>query len=254
MSFKMKINIIILAIVILCLGSYFIISKLFDDLETQLFEKCRIEALTGAKSMSLAMKVMLDGKLLNENQLFDTSYKPIKDSQPKKYHTLYDQIFDKFIQPLEDEYLRDPDIVYAILIDKNGYIPTHNSKYSKPETENCEQNLLYARSKRIFATSPGIKEALQYKGNTTFKLLYNRDIEDKIWNIGAPVFVNDKHWGAFLIGISTERINRLMNQMLILIITIMFIIIGLGMIVGLAVMPRKLFMTYEEEEGDAPRY
>ncbi len=252
MSFKMKINLIVLAIIILCLGSYFIISKLFDDLEAQLFEKCRIEALTGAKSMSLAMKLMIEGKILTENELFDTQYKLIEDSRPPKYHTRYDQIFDKFIQPFEDEYLRDQDIAYAILIDKNGYIPTHNSKFAKPETENCEHNLLYARSKRIFASSPGIKEALQFKGNTTFKLLYNRDTDDKIWNIGAPVFVNDKHWGAFLIGVSTERIDRLMNQMLILIITIMFIIIGLGMMVGLAVMPRKLFMTYEDE--DAPHY
>ena len=252
MSFKMKINIIILATLILCLGTYFIISKLFDDLETQLFEKCRIEALSGAKAMGLSMKIMLDGRIITEPELFDTTYVPIAGSDPLKYHTRYDQIFDKYIQPFEDEYLRDPDIAYAILIDKNGYIPTHNSKYSKPETQDCEQNLLYARSKRIFATSPGIKEALQYKGNTTFKLLYNRDLDEKIWNIGAPVFVNGKHWGAFLVGVSTDRINRLMNQMLILIITIMFIIIGLSMITGLAVMPRKLFVNYEDE--DAPRY
>lgn len=252
MSFKMKINFIILAAIILCFGTYFIISKLFDNLEDQLFEKCRIEALTGAKTMSDIMKLMLDQKILTEADLFDTNYAPIEGSNPRKFHTRYDRIFDKYMQGIEDEFLRDPDIEYAILIDKNGYIPTHNSKYSKEENENCEYNLLYCRSKRIFATSTGIKEALQYKGNTTFKLLYSRDIEDKIWNIGAPVKINDRHWGAFLVGVSTERINRLMNQMLILIITIVFIIISLSMVVGLAVMPRKLFMSYDDV--DAPKY
>ena len=254
MSFKSKINIIILSSVILCFGTYFIISKIFNDFETQLFEKCKIEALTGAKTMSKMMEFMIETGVVSEKDIFDTNYIEIKGSNPRKFHTRYDRIFDKHLQGIEDEFLRDPDLEYAIIIDKNGYIPTHNSKYAKPENQNCEQNLLYCRSKRIFANSPGIKEAIKYKGNTTFKLLYSRDIEDRIWNIGAPVHVNGKHWGAFLIGVSKDRVTRIMNQMLILIITIMFVILGMSMFAGLAVMPKKLFMTYEDDDTDAPHY
>lgn len=250
MNFKNKVALIFGLCIVLCVGSYFIISLIFEKLEDQLFEKARIEALTGARTMSSLLEFMLDRRILTEKQIFDTRYRLIPGTKPKKYHTLYDTIFDRYILKIEDEYLRDPDIDYAILIDRNGYVPTHNSRYSKPVTGDLKHDLANSRSKRIFGDTPGIKEALKYNGDETIRVLYNRDTGEKMWNVGAPVFVKKRHWGAFLIGVSLQRVTVIKNQMLILIIVTMFAIISLSLLAGLAVMPRKLFQSSEK----APRY
>lgn len=250
MNFKNKVALIFGLCIILCVGSYFIISMIFEKLESQLFEKTRIEALTGARTMSSTLEFMLDRRVLTEKELFDSNYRLIPGSKPEKYHTKYDAVMDRYILSIEDEYLRDPDIDYAILIDRNGYVPTHNSRYSKPVTGNLQQDLINSRTKRIFGESPGIKEALKYNGSETIRLLYNRDTGEKMWNVGAPVYVNKRHWGAFLIGVSLQRVTVIKNQMLILIIVTMFAIISLSLLAGLAVMPRKLFQTTEK----APKY
>jgi hypothetical protein len=246
MSFKNKVALIFSLCILLCVGSYFIISMLFEKLENQLFEKSRIEALTGAKAMSEIMEFMIQADILTLDDILDTNYQKISGTEPQKYRTRYDHVFDKYIQKIQDEYLRDPDVDYAILIDRNGYVPTHNSRYSQIIENDPQKNLLLNRTKRNFGNYPAIKQALQYHGNDTTTLLYDRDTGERIWNVGAPVRIRGNNWGAFLIGISMQRVNIIKNQMLILIIVTMFAIISLSLLAGLAVMPRKLFINPDE--------
>ncbi|PKL36209.1 MAG: hypothetical protein CVV44_18505 [Spirochaetae bacterium HGW-Spirochaetae-1] len=250
MSFIRKVMLIVGICIVLSVGSYFIISMIFEKLEDQLFEKCRIEALSGARAMSEVMELMVKAGMLKEEDIFDTNYIRIEGINPPKYHTRYDLIFDQHIQLIQDEYLKDPDVDFAILIDKNGYVPTHNLKYSQPSTGKLQHDLYHSRSKRNFATYPAIKQALQYNGNDTTTLLYDRDTGEKLWNIGAPVRLHNRHWGAFLIGVSMQRVNIIKNQMLILIIVTIFAIISLSLLAALAVMPRKLFTG----PRDTPQY
>ncbi len=250
MDLKKKIMLILGFCVILLIGSYIIITKMFDRIEEQLMEKCSIEAMVGAKVMSEVMHFIVTAGILTEDDILDTSYVKIPGTKPQKYHTRYDRVFDRYMQEIQDEFLNDPDVEYAVLIDKNGYIPTHNSKYSQKETGNYKKDLVYSRSKRNFASYPAIKQALLYKGHGTKRLLYKRDTGETMWNIGAPVWFQGKHWGAFLIGVNLQRINTIKNQMLILIVTIMFVILSLTMLAILAVMPRKYFPS----DLDVPRY
>ncbi|MCU0849106.1 MAG: HAMP domain-containing protein [Spirochaetes bacterium] len=241
MDLKKKIILIVSFCLFLCIGAFIIISSLFDNIERQLLEKCRIEAHIGAAVMTELMELMIQRNLLTENDIFDTNYVPIPGTRPTKYHTRYDLIFDQFIQKIEDEFLLDPDVVFSILIDKNGYVPTHNTRFSQSETKNYARDINFSRSKRNFADSPAIKTALLYRGEGTVKLYYVRDTGEMMWNIGAPVKVKGKHWGAFLIGVSLQRIEAIKNQMVILIITVMFVILSLTMLAILAVIPRKYF-------------
>lgn len=250
MDLKKKILVIIGFCIILSSGSFIIINSMFSKIEDQLFQKCRMEALIGARVMSDMMEFMLMRKLLTEAEIMDTDYVRIPGSNPPKYSTRYDKVFDANIQRIEDEFLFDSDVNYAILIDRNGYVPTHNSKYSKPQGPDVKQNIMFSRSKRNFGTDSGIREALQYRGYGTVKMLYSRDTSETIWNIGAPVRVRGQHWGAFLIGVSLQRIEAIKNQMVILIVTLMFVILSLTMLAILAVIPRK----YLPEDLNTPKY
>jgi hypothetical protein len=63
-----------------------------------------------------------------------------------------------------------------------------------------------------------------------------------MWNIGAPVLLQGKYWGAYLIGISLQRIDIIKNQMIIIIVTIMIINLSFTLLIILAVIPRKYLM------------
>jgi len=252
MNFKSKLMLILILCLVSCIGAYFIITKMYDNLENQFFEKCRIESKTGARIMSEMMEFMVKNNILKEAELFDTNYKEIKGTNPKKFYTMYDAVFDKYIQNIEDVFLKDPDIDFAVLIDKNGYISTHNRKYSKNETKDYKTDLINSRSKRIYISFPAIKKALGYRGNDTIKTLYHRDTGEIMWNIGAPVKFREKHWGTFLIGVSLERINALKQSMSIMIIVVMFIILGLTLLAIIAIIPKKLLakeMDIKSGEG-----
>ena len=85
-----------------------------------------------------------------------------------------------------------------MLVDRNGYLPTHNSKYTQPLTGDYKTDLVGNRTKRIFDHDVGIKAARSLKGLLTQP--YERDTGEKMLDISAPVYVKGKHWGAFRIG------------------------------------------------------
>src|SRR6056297_80232 len=249
MNLKNKILIILSLCLLLCLGTFFIIVRTFDNFEKQLFEKCRIEALVGARVMSDTIDMLIRHGQLTRTQVFDTNYIAIADTNPQKFHTSYDRVFDKNIQTIQDEFLEDPDVEYAVLVDRNGYVPTHNSKYSKPETDNMNKNLQQSRTKRIFNDSVGIKAA-RFKGEGTIKQLYYRDTGETMWDIAAAVHVRDKHWGAFRIGVSLERINEIKNQMIIIVGMTILVILSRNMVMRFLVLARKLY----DSDLDVPKY
>jgi hypothetical protein len=240
MRFKNKVLLILGFCLLICAGSFFIIKKMFDNLEDQLVEKCRIEALTGARIMGEIIEIMIDGKIINEKDVFDTNYVKIPGTDPGKYNTRYDKIFEKYIQRIQEEYLKDPDLIFAVLMDKNGYVPTHNLKFSHPISGDKKKDLFYSRSKRIFSDNRAIKDVIDYRGPDTKKSLYKRDTGESIWNIGAAVSVRGEHWGTFLLGVSLNRVEEIKNQMMILIIAVMFVILSLTMLSILAVIPKRM--------------
>jgi hypothetical protein len=247
MDLKKKIIIIVAFCLVLSVGAIVIIIKIFDKTEDQLLQKCRIEALIGAKVMSTFMQMMTETNQLTLDQIMDTNYVGIKGTDPKKYTTQYDALFDATIQKFEDEFLNDEDVVFSILIDKNGYVPTHNSKYSRPLGKDRDKNLYYSRSKRNFADKPEIREILKYHGESTVKYLYHRDTGEVMWNIGSPVFLRDKYWGAFLVGISLHRIDIIKNQMVIITVTIMIIVLSFTLLIILAVIPQKYLVPAQDK-------
>jgi hypothetical protein len=239
MSLRRKIILAITFSLISCFGAYLIISKIFSNLENQLYEKCRIEALTGARAMSEIMYFMNKSNMISKDDLFDTNYIEIPGTNPKKYHTRYDMVFDKWIQDIEDQFLQDSEVEFAIVMDKNGYVPTHNKKYSKPQANNYARDVMYSRTKRNFYEYEGIKRILSYDGDSAIKELYERDTGETLWNIGAPVRLYGKQWGSFIIGVNLTQIDSIKNQMLLLIIITMSIILVLTNLVIIAMLPRR---------------
>jgi hypothetical protein len=248
MSLRRKIILAIAFSLLSCLGCYLIINKIFGNLENQLYEKCRIEAMTGSRAMSEIMYFMVKNNMLTKDDIFDENYIEIPGTNPKKYTTRFTNVFSKWIQGVEDQFLLDTEVEFAILVDKNGYVPIHNSKYSHPPTNNYAKDVVYSRSQRNFSAYEGIKKILNYNGDSAIKELYQRDTGETLWNIGAPVRLYGKQWGSFIIGVNLTNIDKIKNQMLVLIIITMTVILATTNLIILMMIPRRYDTGSEEDK------
>jgi HAMP domain-containing protein len=198
-------------------------------------ERGKIEAILGARITGRILEEAIDNGVLSVNDVFDTEYKEIPGFEPPKYHTEYDFYLDKALLSIEDEFLEDESVVFAIAVDVNGYLPTHNTRYQQPISGDVEKDKVGNRTKRIFNDPVGIKAAQNLKEG--FLQVYERDTGETMWDISAPIMVKGKHWGAFRIGFSlakTEQQKEALQQSLfltlmsVLIISIIAVIVAVG--------------------------
>ncbi|MBV8679306.1 MAG: methyl-accepting chemotaxis protein [Aquitalea sp.] len=145
------------------------------------------------------LQAILHDQLKAGINVFDQRYQAIAGSKPAKYHTCYDDQLAGRVQPLYDALARD--IVggrFCLLVDSNGYAPTHNSWYSQAVTGDEQKDLVNSRDKRIFADPAGLKSAR----NTQPFLLhtYMRDTGEILSELALPVFLDGRHWGGLRLG------------------------------------------------------
>lgn len=136
---------------------------------------------------------------LSESDLFDRDYQPVDGTNPQKYATHYDQFTDRALPPIQEAALNNDDnVVYAIVTDPNGYVPTHNNQFAHPPSGNYQTDLVKSRSKRLFNDRTGAR-----CGCHTDRMLlqtYKRDTGEIMHDLSVPIFVNGRHWGGFRIG------------------------------------------------------
>ena len=224
LSVKIVGSLIMVMIVIMAAFSVYFVSSRTANMEQELLSKGRILAQTGAKSMERILQEALSSGQLSTDQLFDEHYLPIPGTLPQKYHTRFDRFTDGAIQGLEDEFLKDDQVVFAVLVDRNGYLPTHNSKYSAPLTGDQAMDRTGNRTKRIFNDEVGLAAARNRQ--PFLKQVYLRDTGERMWDLSVPVYVGGKHWGGYRIGFSMQRTeqkaavlrNQVVGSMLVMLI------------------------------------
>ncbi len=99
---------------------------------------------------------------------------------------------------MDKYYKKSERIAFVVAVDRNGYLPTHNSRYSQPLTGDRQKDLVNNRTKRIFNDKTGLAAAR----NTQPYLLqrYFRDTGEVMYDLSVPIFIKDRHWGAIRFG------------------------------------------------------
>jgi methyl-accepting chemotaxis protein len=152
-----------------------------------------------ATRASVRMERWIADKETTEEKLFSFFYYPIPKTDPSKFNTDWDQLSDRDLLAIEEAVLvKSATILYAIVCDKNGYVPTHNQRYSLPLTGNPASDLLNNRTKRLFQDRTGFAAA---RNEAPFLIQrYQRDTGEVLAEVSVPLYVNDKHWGAIRLG------------------------------------------------------
>ena len=172
--------------------------RLKEMMEEELQAKGKAKTQFGARMMERILGQAISSGKLTLADLFDEDYQPIPGTNPQKYHTRFDRFCDATLTNKQDEFLNDSQVVFAILIDRNGYLPTHNSRYTQPLTGDYDKDLKGNRTKRLFNDKVGLAAAKNEK--EVLVQVYNRDTGERIWDISSPIYIQGQHWGAFRIG------------------------------------------------------
>jgi HAMP domain-containing protein len=233
---SLKVNLVIL--VVMVAGTYYLVTRQRQSLEEELLNRGKIQSIVGAKMIGMILEEAIDNGVFSINDAFDTNYEQIGSFDPPKFHTKYDSYLDKAILGIEDEFLLDKSIVFAVAVDKNGYLPTHNSRYQKPITGDREKDKVGNRTKRVFNDPVGIKAAKNVtKG---FQQVYHRDTGVTMWDISSPIFVKGKHWGGFRIGLSLEVIDKAKRQLMNTLVGIMGVIFFISILLTFIIVNSSL--------------
>lgn len=157
-----------------------------------------------AAELSATFEQELHSGAITRQQLFDDHYEPIAGSDPLQYMTGFVAMTDRVVMPVIESLLdNDKRIVFCAAVDKNGFLPTHNKKFSHPQRAGeTEWNTANCRNRRIFNDRTG----LACGRNTKPFLLqtYRRDMGNGnhvlMYDCSAPIFVKGQHWGGFRMG------------------------------------------------------
>ncbi|HEX2117072.1 MAG TPA: methyl-accepting chemotaxis protein, partial [Alphaproteobacteria bacterium] len=135
--------------------------------------------------------------------LFDEDYKPIAGTNPQQFMTRFVALTDRALPEIQEPILAsDPKIVFGAALDRNGYLPTHNRKFSQPQGSDVAWNTANCRNRRIFNDRVGLAA-----GRNTKPFLvqtYRRDMGGGKFalmkDVSAPITVQGRHWGGFRLG------------------------------------------------------
>ncbi len=137
------------------------------------------------------------------DQLFDEQYRPIEGSNPQQFMTAFTSFTDQVLPELQEALLgSDRRIAFCCAADRNGYMPTHNKRFSQPQGADPVWNAQNARNRRIFDDRTGITSVRNRK--PVLLQTYRRDMGGGVFatmnELASPIIVSGRHWGGFRVG------------------------------------------------------
>ena len=133
--------------------------------------------------------------------MFDNDYVAIEDTDPMQYRTRFLSVLEDVLPPIQETLLAsDPRMTFCAAVDRNGYLPVHNRKYSFPQRPREQAwNTANSRNRRIFDDRAGLAAARNVRPYII--QVYPRDMGNGITiimrEIDAPIRIFGKHWGGF---------------------------------------------------------
>ena len=165
------------------------------------------EVKNRAALASNAFESAISSGAISMVELFDQNYRPIEGSDPQQFMTSFTTLTDKLLPAIQEPALEfDPRVVFCAAIDRNGYIPTHNNKFSNPMGDDPVWNMANCRNRRVFDDAVGLKAG---NNKEPFLLqIYHREmgggVVTTMKDISAPIIVGGKLWGGLRLAYSTE--------------------------------------------------
>lgn len=162
--------------------------------DTPLIEK----VIGAAAQVSRLFEEALDSGAITMADLFDENYVPVPGTNPQQYMTRFVELTDRLLPQVQEAMLKClPKAALCAAVDRNGYLPTHNARYSHPQGADPVWNAANCRNRRMFNDRTGLAAG---RNRRRFLLqTYRRDMGGGRFvymkDLSAPILVRGRHWG-----------------------------------------------------------
>ncbi len=170
-----------------------------ETADTPLIDLCT----RSARNIEAAFEAALAQGRIAIEDLFDTRYVPVPGSDPRQHMTRFVRLTDEILPPIQEPVLTaDPRVAFCAAVDRNGYLPTHNRQYSRPQGADPVWNAAHCRNRRVFNDRTGLAAGRNVQA---FLLqTYRRDMGGGQFvlmkDLSVPIRVRGRHWGGLRIG------------------------------------------------------
>ena len=176
-------------------------------LQRRLASAAAAEARIKADQVTAVIERALDEGRIEMEVVFDEDYQPIVGSNPVQVTTRCLPFLDAVLPGILEPALQvDPSIVFCAAVDRNGYLPVHNQRFSHPQGPDPAVNEGRSRNRRIFDDRTGLSAA---RNNRDFLVQpYLRDmgggVKVLMKDMSTPIFIRGRHWGALRMGVKVD--------------------------------------------------
>jgi methyl-accepting chemotaxis protein len=147
---------------------------------------------------AMVEQAVAEGRITIED-VFDTKYVPTEGTNPQQYWNRFCEFADAHVQPMLDRVMKqERRAIAAVITDVNGYLPTHLSERSRPQSADPEWNAANCRNRCNFVDETTLK-AVRSENPVTLVAF--------CWDLGAervtakdayvPLFIGGRRWGNF---------------------------------------------------------
>jgi methyl-accepting chemotaxis protein len=161
-------------------------------------------ATDAAAAVTAALAEAVERRDIAFAELFDEAYAPIRGSEPQQVMAKFTALTDRLLPAIQEPLLAKSDkIVFGAAVDRNGYLPTHNAKFSQPQRPgDAAWNGANCRNRRIFNDRVGLAAGRSQK--PFLVQTYRRDMGGGKFvlmkDVSSPIVIQGRHWGGFRIG------------------------------------------------------
>jgi methyl-accepting chemotaxis protein len=122
----------------------------------------------------------------------------VPGTDPPKYETGYLGPLRSELQTALDRAREEiPAAVYALCTDENGYVPVHHTELSKHPSGDPDRDRRESRHMRMYNATTTEKRRASHTERFLLQT-YVRDTGEVLNDLSFPVYINGRHWGAFI--------------------------------------------------------
>jgi methyl-accepting chemotaxis protein len=147
---------------------------------------------------------------ITEADVFDTAYVPMANTDPVQFETRFCAFADSRIRPVLDRLMaQEPRLIACAITDMNGYLPTHISERSQPQSSDPAWNAKYCRNRRNFLDD--VTRRAIASDQEAMLATYSMDLGNggylPVKNVFVPLRIEGRRWGNFELAYRDEAIR-----------------------------------------------
>ena len=158
-----------------------------------------------AREIEGVFEAAIERREITIEDLFDENYQEIPDTNPKQLMARFTEFCDRHLPPILERYLESlPHMFFATPNDRNGYLPTHNRKFSQPQGPDPVWNAANCRNRMIYASRRAQRKVFKEDKRPVLLSTFRRELgggQHVMMKLAsAAIWLDSRYWGYTALG------------------------------------------------------